>query len=81
MTNTSTRAYLIKPRSSQNGTTGIVTWIEIFLDKKCSSNQAKANVPLVSSPGSLAVTLPVEPISNTLKNGYYQSDTYYCISD
>jgi prepilin-type N-terminal cleavage/methylation domain-containing protein len=75
------RTYEIKPRTG--GRSGVVTWIEIFNNTKCKSNQSTAsgNNNLEVSEGSIAVTLDVEPINPTPNAGKYSGKSHYCVSD
>jgi prepilin-type N-terminal cleavage/methylation domain-containing protein len=78
---TTSRDYVIKPRTGNRS--GVVTWIEIFYDKKCIASQSTATVNgnLQDSTGSIAVTLDVEPIKPTPYNGNYYGVSHYCIND
>jgi prepilin-type N-terminal cleavage/methylation domain-containing protein len=78
---TTSRDYVIKLRTTTR--TGVVTWIEIFYDKKCIASQSTAtgNGNLEDSTGSIAVTLDVEPIKPTMANGFYYGASHYCVND
>ncbi len=80
-TGNGTRTYEIKPRTGARS--GVVTWIEIFNNTKCKSNQSTAsgNNNLEVSEGSIAVTLDVEPINPTPNAGNYSGKSHYCVSD
>jgi len=85
------RTYEIKPRLTtdnpdgtfSSGRNGVVTWIEIFNNRKCKANQFTGNGDgnLDKSEGSIAVTLDVEPINPTLSNGFYYGKSHFCVSD
>lgn len=78
------RNYGIKIRTTRSG---VVTWIEIFNNKKCKANQSSASGDdnLEASDGSMAVTLDVEPIKPTpsVYGGvsFYYGKSHYCVND
>jgi prepilin-type N-terminal cleavage/methylation domain-containing protein len=80
---TTSRDYVIKLRTTTSTRTGVVTWIEIFYDKKCIASQSTAtgNGNLQNSPGSIAVTLDVEPIIPTPSSGNYYGVSHFCVND
>jgi prepilin-type N-terminal cleavage/methylation domain-containing protein len=79
--NTLPKAYTIKARPA-GGRTAVSTWIEVFLDRKCKTNQSSAALDdnLEFAEGSFAVTLDLEPQKPALVGGNYYGRSHYCIS-